>query len=174
MQSFSFNKVFSLWAYNFTEKSTSVFLSHFFKVIFSYNLSKPLHLYDITCFDNFFYILCFLFFYRIYFINNLALSHQRVMPLFLVISFQPSFLQDWTLNAWNEFAEAALRRCSQNKVEIALRHGWSPLNLLHIFTTPFRKNTYEGLLLNLSQCFHYSFSVTCLCHFIQFEKSYQL
>ena len=28
-----------------------------------------------------------------------------------------------------------------------LRHGCSPVNLLHIFRTPFRKNNYGGLLL---------------------------
>ena len=32
-------------------------------------------------------------------------------------------------------------------VEITLWHGCSPVNLVHIFRTPFYKNTYEGLLL---------------------------
>ena len=31
---------------------------------------------------------------------------------------------------------------------IALRHGCSPVNLLHIFRTPFPRNTYGWLLLN--------------------------
>ena len=66
--------------------------------------------------------------------------------------------------------EAALRRCSQEKlsgnmqqiyrrtimpkcnllcnfIEITLRHSCSPVNLLHIFKTPFPKNTYEELFL---------------------------
>ena len=34
-----------------------------------------------------------------------------------------------------------------NKVEIILRHGRTPVNLLHIFRTPFPKNTSERLLL---------------------------
>ena len=34
-----------------------------------------------------------------------------------------------------------------NFIEIKLRHGCSPVNLLHIFRTPFIKNTYGGLLL---------------------------
>ena len=34
-----------------------------------------------------------------------------------------------------------------NFIEIALRHGWSPVNLLHIFRTPFLKNTSGRLLL---------------------------
>ena len=33
---------------------------------------------------------------------------------------------------------------------MALRHGCSPVNLLHVFRTPFYKNTYGGLLLNLN------------------------
>ena len=32
---------------------------------------------------------------------------------------------------------------------ITLRHGCSPINLLHIFSTPFPKNTFGGLLLNV-------------------------
>ena len=34
-----------------------------------------------------------------------------------------------------------------NFIEIALRHGCSPVNLLHIFRTPFSKNTFGWLLL---------------------------
>ena len=33
-------------------------------------------------------------------------------------------------------------------IKIALRHGCSPVNLLHIFRTPFHKNTSRVLLLN--------------------------
>ena len=33
-------------------------------------------------------------------------------------------------------------------IEITLHHGWSPVNLLHIFRTPYLKNTSERLLLN--------------------------
>ena len=33
--------------------------------------------------------------------------------------------------------------------EITLQHGCSPVNLLHIFRTPFPKNTYERLLVLL-------------------------
>ena len=35
-----------------------------------------------------------------------------------------------------------------NFTEIALWHGYSPANLLHIFRTPFPKNTSGRLLLN--------------------------
>ena len=35
-----------------------------------------------------------------------------------------------------------------NFIEITLRHGCSPVNLPHIFRTPFSKNTSEWLLLD--------------------------
>ena len=46
-------------------------------------------------------------------------------------------------------------KCDFNKVtlqliEIAFRHGCSPVNLLHIFRTPFPKNTSGRLLLLIS------------------------
>ena len=51
-------------------------------------------------------------------------------------------------------------KCSFNKVallcnfiEIALRHGCSPVNLLHIFKTPFPKNNSGRLLLRSSGFF---------------------
>ena len=39
-------------------------------------------------------------------------------------------------------------------IETTLRHGYSPVNLLHIFRTPFPKNTSGGLLLYrvLNEC----------------------
>ena len=36
-----------------------------------------------------------------------------------------------------------------NFIEVARQHGCSPVNLLHIFTTPFSKSMSEGLLLSL-------------------------
>ena len=36
----------------------------------------------------------------------------------------------------------------RNFIETTLWHGCSPVNLLHIFRTPFTKNTSERLLLN--------------------------
>ena len=35
-------------------------------------------------------------------------------------------------------------------IEITLWHGYYPANLLHVFRTPFLKNTYGWLLLSLS------------------------
>ena len=38
-------------------------------------------------------------------------------------------------------------KLQSNFIKIVLRHGCSPVNLLHIFRTPFVKKTFEGLLL---------------------------
>ena len=47
-----------------------------------------------------------------------------------------------------------------NFIEIALRHGCSPVNLLHIFRTPFVKNTSGWLLLQFGTCWIASNRVT--------------
>ena len=52
------------------------------------------------------------------------------------------------------YRRSPMPKCDFNKVaycsltEIALRHGCSPINLLHMFRAPFYKNTYRGLLLH--------------------------
>ena len=43
-------------------------------------------------------------------------------------------------------------KVQSNFIEITLRHGCSPVNLLHIFRAPFAKNISEGLLLYLEPC----------------------
>ena len=40
-------------------------------------------------------------------------------------------------------------KLQSNFIEIALRYGCSPVNLLHIFRAPFLKNTSGGLLLKI-------------------------
>ena len=44
-----------------------------------------------------------------------------------------------------------MSKCDLKKVaiEIILQHGCSPVNLLHIFRTPFPRKTYGWLLLNI-------------------------
>ena len=55
-------------------------------------------------------------------------------------------------------------KLSCNFIEIALRHRCSPVNLLHIFRTPFPRNTSGWLLLNRSWYLYlYSYSCTCIC-----------
>ena len=50
-----------------------------------------------------------------------------------------------------DFNKVAKHPCrsaiSKNFIEIALRHGWSPVNLLHIFRATFSENTSGRLLL---------------------------
>ena len=46
-------------------------------------------------------------------------------------------------------------------LKITLRHGYSPVNLLHIFRTLFLKNTFGWLLLDLeSQSSKYDYLIT--------------
>ena len=65
------------------------------------------------------------------------------------------FLGKGFLKIWSKFAGenpckwmiSIKKLCSF--IEITLRHGYSPVNLLHIFRTPFPKNTHGGLLLSV-------------------------
>ena len=43
--------------------------------------------------------------------------------------------------------KCGFNKVASNFIEITLRHGCSPVNLLHIFRTPFSKNTSGWLLL---------------------------
>ena len=47
-------------------------------------------------------------------------------------------------------------------IEITLRHGFSPVNLLHIFRTPFHKNTFRWLLLKRGIIPFYAFQTFLL------------
>ena len=64
--------------------------------------------------------------------------------------------------------KGALKTCSKF-IEIVLRHGCSPVNLLHIFRTPFPRNTSGWLLLmvvtkSLSVLVSYPLTLTILAH----------
>ena len=61
------------------------------------------------------------------------------------------FLGKGILKICSKFTgELPCRSVLCNFIEIALRHGCSLINLLHVFRTPFPKNTPGELLLNLS------------------------
>ena len=47
---------------------------------------------------------------------------------------------------WKVF-QISLNSEVANFIEMVLQHGCSPVNLLHVFRTPFPKNTSGGLLL---------------------------
>ena len=47
------------------------------------------------------------------------------------------------------YRRAPMPKRDSNKVKITFRYGCPPVNLLHIFRTPFPRNTSGGLLLNL-------------------------
>ena len=53
-------------------------------------------------------------------------------------------------------------KLQSNFSEIALRHGYSPANLLHIFITHFPKNASGGLLLVRSSSEKFSFTRRCI------------
>ena len=63
------------------------------------------------------------------------------------------------------------RKLLWNFIEIAFRHGCSPVNLLHVLRTPFPKNTSEGLLLEklFFLSIHFSFSSTTSIFFFYFR-----
>ena len=50
---------------------------------------------------------------------------------------------------------------TSNFIEIAFRHGYSPVNLLHIFKTPFPKNTSGRVLLKI-ELLHFSYNSSAL------------
>ena len=84
--------------------------------------------------------------------NNVVLfSHQQ--QNFFGSSRPEVFLQKGVLKIWSKFTgEHPCRSATSIKsfckfIEIALRHGCSPENLLHIFRTTFPKNTSGRLLL---------------------------
>ena len=60
------------------------------------------------------------------------------------------FLRKSILKICSKFTGEHSCRCAISiKLLFALRHGSSTVNLLHIFRTPFSKNTSKWLLLNL-------------------------
>ena len=83
-------------------------------------------------------------------IKALGLLEQIIIQFNFLLAYSRSsrpevFLEKGVLKICNKFAGEQI--C--NFIEIALRHGRSPVNLQHIFRTPFPRNTSEWLLLIL-------------------------
>ena len=98
------------------------------------------------------------------------------VPLTILILYSHEY---YKLTSAVQSSQEKAKRCSEdmqqlhstlfNKissfVEITLRHGSSPVNLLHIFRTPFFKNTFEKLFLNRVYVILYVFIVICKISF---------
>ena len=72
---------------------------------------------------------------------------NRWCPLFR--EFTISILAQVAQSRYRHNLEAATQRCfwkSKCSANMGVRHGCSPVNLLHIFRTPFPKSTSEWLL----------------------------
>ena len=79
----------------------------------------------------------------------------KITDIFLRSSRSDVFLVEGVLKICSKFTgEHPCRnvisiKLQSNFIEITLRHGCSPVNLLHIFRIPFSKNTSGGLLLDI-------------------------
>ena len=60
------------------------------------------------------------------------------------------------------YRRTSMPRLLYKHTEIILSHGCSPVILLHIFSTPFYKNTSGGLLLSFIKIFRFFWTENCL------------
>ena len=74
-------------------------------------------------------------------------SHPEVLPEKDVLKIYSKFTGEHPCLSMTSI------KLQSNLIEIALRHGCSPINLLHIFRTPFTKNTSGRPLLLFSYIF---------------------
>ena len=100
--------------------------------------------------------------------NRINILYGKALGLFC-LDFWTSFCKLLQMNEQKQPSRGVLRKsCSENMQQIyrrtpmpkcdfnkvalhTLRHGCSPVNLLHIFRTPFSENTSGRLLLGISQ-----------------------
>ena len=109
-------------------------------------------------------------------INTIILRHFFIFTIFVSMSRPRSiYVQKQPPRA------APRKRCSENIqqiyrrtpvpefglnnnfIEIALRHGCSPVNLPHIFSTPFSRNTSGWQLLYVTYVIYYHFHLHFHC-----------
>ena len=127
----------------------------YFKKYKNYLLNSNLKILSITFFINactflgFQYVQIIIFAFLDLWVKIHALELQKVMH-----QKRPPevFLQKGVLKICSKFtgehpwSSVILIKLLRSFIEITLRHGCSPANLLHIFRTPFYKNTSGGLL----------------------------
>ena len=97
--------------------------------------------------------------------NSYFAEHLQKLP-------SEVFLRKAFLKICSEFTRELPCQSVQSKfIKITLRHGCSPVNLMHIFRALFPKNTSEWLLLELRAtlflCFFFALAWTlcsCLCY----------
>ena len=83
-----------------------------------------------------------------YLLENLQICNVQKQP------FRDVLGKRCSENMQQIYKRTPMPKCQSNFIEIALRHEYSSVNLLHIFRTPFPKNIYGWLLL---QCFNCRF-----------------
>ena len=106
-------------------------------------------------------------------------SHREMSPSLKPIQKQPprGVPRKDLLKICNKFTGEHQRRnvisikLQSNFIEIALRHGFSPVNLLQIFRTPFLENTSERLLLPIALFRYVQFFLKKYC-FLYFTVFY--
>ena len=82
---------------------------------------------------------------------TMLMNRNQTMPIITI------------LKLWFKIIMTFLIVFKINFIEITLWHECSPVMLMHIFRTPFPKNTTEGLLLEVQQKFK-TFRINCHGH----------
>ena len=62
-------------------------------------------------------------------------------------------------------------KLQSNLIEIALWHGWSPVNLMHIFRTPFLKNISGGMFLSFDTWYYIAICATLCVRLLSKSKA---
>ena len=99
-------------------------------------------------------LLCLRHTFQFLFIPALSLNGLKFVLCIIRSSLSKTCLQKGALKIWSNFTGKHPRgkkisiKLLCNFIKMTLPHGCSPVNLLHIFRTPFNKNTSGGMLLH--------------------------